>query len=399
MITRHRHKANGLSPWRQRPLTFLVEAAPRTTAAMLALAVLATGLPLPATLAQEAPTTQSPLTDEQVVALAQLALDGIGREYPNKPSNVMVGPESVQSPQQMHPAFFGCFDWHSAVHGHWLLVRVLKEYPDNSIAEEIRRHLEARLTRQHLEVEAAYFREKHNRSFERMYGWAWALRLAAELRTWDDPQAARWAAALSPLEEVLVEHTRAYLPNLNWPIRTGVHHDTAFALAQILDYARLVGDRQTETLIVDRGRDYYLKDRDYPVQYEPSGEDFFSSGLNEADLVRRILSPQEFSEWLDQFFPTLRRGDLGNLLTPAKVSDITDGKLVHLAGLNFNRAWTMQGIASVLSDDDPRRNLLQQTAKDHTAAGMEYVFSGQYEGEHWLATFAVYVFTQVGISP
>lgn len=340
---------------------------------------------------------QDGMTDEQVIALVKLALEGIDREYPNKPSNVMIGQESVQSPQEMHPAFYGCFDWHSSVHGHWLLVRVLKEYPETSVAAEIRNRLDAHLTRENMEAEATYFRQKHNRSFERMYGWAWALRLAAELQTWEDAQGRRWAEALTPLEEVIVSRTRSYLPNLNWPIRTGVHQDSAFALAQILDYARLVGDRETEKLLVDRSRKYYLQDKDYPVRYEPSGEDFFSSGLNEADLMRRILTADEFSSWLDQFFPTLRQGKLGNILSPAEVSDITDGKLVHLAGLNFNRAWTMQGIASVLPDGDPRAELLERTAHAHTAAGMKYVFSGQYEGEHWLATFAVYVLTKVGV--
>jgi hypothetical protein len=338
------------------------------------------------------------MTDQQVISMSRLALDGIGREYPNKPSNVMIGQESVQSPREMHPAFYGCFDWHSSVHGHWLLVRVLKQYPDISIAKDIRACLEGSLTPEKMKAEAAYFRAKHNRSFERMYGWAWALRLAAELHGWDDEQGRRWAQAIDPLEKTIVSRARDYLPNLNWPIRTGVHQDSAFALAQILDYARLVGDRETETLIVERSRQYYLNDTDYPVRYEPSGEDFFSSGLNEADLMRRILSTDEFSAWLDDFFPTLRDGLLGNLLSPAEVSDITDGKLVHLAGLNFNRAWTMNGVASALPADDPRAVLLRTTANAHTKAGLQYVFSGQYEGEHWLATFAVYVLTNVGVT-
>ena len=342
-------------------------------------------------------TSDASMTDEQVVAFARLALKGIDQEYPNKPSNVMVGPESVQSPREMHPAFYGCFDWHSSVHGHWLLVRLLKLYPDNSAAAEMRAVLADHLTQEKLEVEAAYFQEKHNRSFERMYGWAWALRLVAELKTWDDPQGRQWSATLEPLEKVLVEQVHSYLPNLNWPIRTGVHQDTSFALAQIVDYAKLAGDKETESLVVARSRDYYRNDQAYPVQYEPSGEDFFSSGLNEADLMRRVLTAQEFDQWLDRFFPTLRSDALGNLLTPTKVSDITDGKLVHLAGLNFSRAWTMHGIASALPNDDPRTAALRKAAQEHAEAGLAYVFSGHYEGEHWLATFAVYALTGSGI--
>ncbi len=356
---------------------------------------------LPGDESRQASTNDSNhLSDEQITSFARLALDGIDREYPNKPSNVMAGPESVLSPRAMHPAFYGSFDWHSSVHGHWMLVRLLKMYPECSIAAEIKERLDNHLTADHLRREAEYFEEPLNKSFERMYGWAWALRLAAELRTWDDPLGRKWATALRPLEDVLVKKIHAYLANLQWPIRTGVHPDTGFALAQILDYAVLVGDEKLADLVRQRAGHYYSQDRNYPVRYEPSGEDFFSSGLNEVDLMRRILSADEFSEWLNGFFPTLsRNGRLGNLLRPAEVSDITDGKLVHLAGLNFNRAWTMRGIASAIPERDPRRELLLDTAQRHLDAGLQYVFSGHYEGEHWLATFAIYTLTDVGLPP
>ncbi|RMH04273.1 MAG: DUF2891 domain-containing protein [Planctomycetota bacterium] len=332
-----------------------------------------------------------------MAAFARLALDGIGREFPNKPGNVMAGPEDVRAPRAMHPAFYGSFDWHSAVHGHWMLVRLLRAYPGSPIEAEARAALAEHLGAAELAAEAAYFEPKHNRSFERTYGWAWLLRLAQELRGWDDPQARVWAAHLRPLEERIVELTKAYLPKLSWPIRVGEHPNTAWALAEFLDYARAVGDRELAALAEERARAYYLGDRDYPVQYEPSGHDFFSPGLLEADLMRRVLPPEEFSAWLDRFLPGLRAGELGHLGTPVEVSDPTDGKLVHLAGLNLVRAWTQRGIAAALPADDPRRATLLAAAAAHAEAGLGYVFSGYYEGEHWLASFAVYLLTDAGI--
>lgn len=333
------------------------------------------------------------LADEQVSAFARLALKGLFQEYPNKPSNVIASEEGVRSPRAMHPVFYGCFDWHSSVHGHWMLVRLLKRYPEASIAGEIEEALDRQFRLEPMEKEAAYFEEKGNQSFERMYGWAWALRLAAELHAWeDDERARRWAAALRPLEEKVVALTIGYLPRLTWPIRTGVHPDTAFALGQALDYARTVGDEALEQLIRERALHYYAKDRDYPASYEPSGEDFFSAGLNEADLMRRVLDADDYAEWLEAFLPSF-----ANLFTPVAVSDVTDGKLVHLAGLNLSRAWTLNGIASALGEGDARRQAIVKAAAEHTRAGLGYVFSGHYEGEHWLATFAIYTLSQVGI--
>jgi hypothetical protein len=321
---------------------------------------------------------------------ARLALAGLDREYPNKPGEVMRGPQDVLPPRAMHPAFFGCFDWHSSVHGHWMLVRLLRLHPELPEAGDIRARLAAHLTATNLATEAAYFEVKENKSFERMYGWAWALRLAAELRSWDDADAKQWVRNFEPLERKLVALTKDYLPRLTYPIRTGVHPDTAFALAQVLDYARTVKDAGLERLITERARAYYLADRDYPSHYEPSGEDFFSPGLNVADLMHRVLPPKEFSEWLDVFLPGLRRGRLGGWSTPAEVSDLSDPRIVHLVGLNLSRAWTMQGIASALAAKDKRRTHLERAAKAHAEAGLKYVSSGHYEGEHWLATFAVY---------
>ena len=339
----------------------------------------------------------APLTDQQVTDFAKLALAGITREFPNKPMHVHTGPESARRPAELHPVFYGSFDWHSSVHGHWMLVRLLRLYPESSAAGEIRTALDRQLTKDGLAAEAAYFKVKSNRSYERMYGWAWALRLAAELTTWEDPDSARWAKNFEPLESVLVELIKDYLPKLDWPIRCGFHPESAFPLAQFLDYATAVGDEELAKLVRERARTLYGGDRDYPVRYEPSGNDFFSAGLNEADLMRRVLTPDEFQTWLSGFFPGLVRGELGNLLTPAKVSDVTDGHLVHLAGLNLTRAWTMRGIANALPEADPRRRVLEESATAHMEAGLDYVFSGHYEGEHWLASFAIYLLTDTGL--
>lgn len=337
------------------------------------------------------------LDAEHVAQFAKLALSGIDREYPNKPGNVIADPSGVRSPREMHPAFYGCYDWHSSVHGHWILVRVLRLYPEHPMAETIRARLTDHLSREALQIEAEYFLEKDNRSFERMYGWAWALRLVAELHGWEDEHGQRWRANLEPLEKVLVARAQDYLPKLSWPIRTGVHPDSAFALSQLLDYARVVGNESLEQLVINKARSFYLKDTNYPAEYEPSGEDFFSAGLNEADLIRRVLNQTEYTRWLHEFFPGLKRRELGNLLQPVDVSDVTDGKIVHLAGLNLSRAWTLSGIAAALPNDDPSKQILNQAAEAHATAGLGFVFSGHYEGEHWLATFAIYHLTRVGL--
>jgi len=336
------------------------------------------------------PELGASLTPDQVSAFAKLALANIHTEYPNKPGNVVWDEASVRTPREMHPAFYGCFDWHSSVHGHWMLVRLLKDYPDHSMQAEIRQKLAQNLTAKNLQAETNHFLEEHNRRFERMYGWAWLLRLAAELETWDDPQGKEWRESIRPLEDLLVENIFGYLPKLTWPIRTGVHPDLAFALGQELDYARVMKHEKLIELIQERARNYYLGDTDYPTKYEPSGQDFFSSCLNEADLMRRVLDQDEFVRWFTAYLPGLKQGEGGNLLTPVTVSDVTDGYIVHLAGLNLSRAWCMNGIAAALQ-------LLTSAASAHAKKGFGYVFSGHYEGDHWLATFAIYLQAKVGV--
>ena len=325
---------------------------------------------------------------------ARLALACIDREYPNKPEHVLDEASDARPVRDFHPAFFGCYDWHSSVHGHWMLVRLLAVEPDMPGAAEIRRRLDAHFTKDAIAAEVAYLDRKSSRSFERTYGWGWALRLALELDRAKDPRAKAWREAFRPLEDAVAARFADFLPKLTTPIRTGVHPNTAFALAEALDWARGVGRADLEKIVVARSRDFYAKDRACPFAYEPSGEDFFSPCLEEADLMRRVLSRPEFSAWLDRFWPQLTNS--GVALSPAVVTDPTDPKLVHLDGLNLSRAWTLSGIASALPASDPRRAKLSRSADEHARAGLARVSSGNYEGEHWLASFAIRLITRAG---
>lgn len=333
---------------------------------------------------------------EQAAGFVALARSGIDREFPNKTGHVITGADDLRTPREMHPVFFGHFDWHSSVHGHWTLVRLLRLFPDAPFAAETRSLLDGRFQQSAFAAEAGYFQHRENRSFERMYGWAWLLRLAGELRTWDDASAREWAVRMQPLEQIIVDLIHDYLPKLAWPVRCGFHPESSFALGQILDFARAAGDARLDALVRSKAIAFYGGDRNYPAAYEPSGNDFFSPGLNVADLMRRVHTPDEYSLWLDAYLPELRGGRAGNLLTPVTVGDPTDGQLIHLAGLNLSRAWTMCGAASALDGGDPRREVLENAAALHREAGLQWINSGHYEGDHWLGSFAVYLLTGVG---
>ncbi len=339
------------------------------------------------------PVASVELTAELAHAYAELALHCVDTEYPNKTGQVLAGDDEVLPPRALHPAFYGCFDWHSSVHGHWALVRQLRVVPDHPDQEAIRAALDRHLTVAAIAGEVAYFEQAHHRTYERPYGWAWLLRLAAELHASDDPDATRWAAALQPLEQVIVRRLTAFLPLQNHPIRVGTHSSTAYALTHALDYAREVGDEELESLIVRQSRDYYLDDRDCPLDYEPSGADFLSPCLEEADLMRRVLPPAEFEPWLAGFMPSLFATPPVVPLHPAEVLDLSDPKLIHLVGLNLSRAWCLEGLAATLGPDHPAQGALLTSAGAHTAAGMALVSTGEYGGEHWLATYAVYLLT------
>jgi hypothetical protein len=324
--------------------------------------------------------------------LAGLALEGIRREYPNSPGHVLQGPGDTRGPRELHPAFYGCFDWHSAVHSHWLLVRLLRQMPELPAAGAIRATLGEHLTAPNLRAEAAYFAEPGRRGFERPYGWAWLLKLAAELWAWeDDPDGRDYLTVVTPLAETICGLYRDYLPRLSYPIRSGVHSNTAFALAFALDYATAAGDEALRELIVGRSLDYFGADRGAPAAWEPGGGDFLSPSLVEADLMRRVLPQGDFATWLEGFLPGLAQGEPPQLFTPAFVSDRGDGQIVHLDGLNLSRAWGMWGVAGALPPEDRRRAALLRAAGEHAAAGMAGVGSGDYMGDHWLGSFALYM--------
>ncbi len=334
---------------------------------------------------------QVSLTQAQASSLAKLPLKCVRKEYPNKLDHVMNDGGEVQNPKALHAAFYGCFDWHSSVHGHWMLVRLLKAFPNLPEAKEIRAALNENLSTTNIQGELAYLKQASRQSFERTYGWAWLLKLAEELHGWNDADGKQWAANLQPLAEAFATKYVSFLPKQTYPIRTGVHPNTAFGLAFALDYAKTVNDQALTTIIIERSKTYYGNDVNYPAAWEPGGEDFFSPSLMEADLMRRVLKPAEFQTWFARFLPNLAQGEPKALLTPAIVADRSDPKIVHLDGLNLSRAWCMRSIAAALPKPDPARKVLINAANLHAKAALTNIASGDYAGEHWLASFAVYL--------
>ena len=330
--------------------------------------------------------------------MAGLALECVQKEYPNKIAHVMSSDADAQPPRTLTPAFYGCYDWHSAVHGHWLLVRLTRLQPEAPFAAQARAALAKNLTAEHLAAEADYLGRKGRETFERPYGLAWLLALDLELREWDDPQARAWASALAPLQQAAVARLSAWLPKLAYPIREGEHNQSAFAFGLILDWARGTGDRVIEDLVVSRTRSLYGADRDCPIGYEPSGQDFLSPCLAEADLMRRVLAPPAYATWLKSFLPRIPRNGSGDWLAVGIVTDRTDGKLVHLDGLNLSRAWMLQGIANGLPSNDARVPALRAAAARHGAAGLASIAGADYAGGHWLGTFATYLVTERGMA-
>jgi hypothetical protein len=337
------------------------------------------------------------LSAASVERFARLALDCVHREYPNKISHVLRGDEDARPPRKLTPVFYGCFDWHSAVHGHWLLVRLCRMYPEASFVPEARAALAESFTPEHVAGEMAYLTAEGRYAFERPYGLAWFLQLTAELREWNDPQAQEWARTLAPMEEVAATRFKEWLPKLSHPVRTGLHSQTAFAMGLAYDWACVRGDREFAALIEQRARHYYLNDRGASLSFEPSGHDFLSPILAEADLMRRILPPTQFAAWLGAFLPTIPLDGQTDWLPVAVVTDKADGHLVHLDGLNLSRAWMLEGIIDGLPAGDPRLPSLRAAAAQHREAGVKAVDDAHYEGGHWLGSFAVYLVTQRGI--
>src|SRR4051812_31752603 len=303
---------------------------------------------------------------------AKLVLSCVRREFPYQPAHVLGSRADLRAPRELHPAFYGCYDWHSAVHGHWLLAHLARNFPDLPQAATIRKVLDAHLSARNLKAEARYL--KSHPGFERPYGWAWALKLAQELAGWDD----RLAANLQPLVEVIEDHYLDWLPKQTYPIRSGTHTNTAFGLSFALDYARAANRQGLKKIILQKSKAYYARDGNYPAAWEPGGNDFFSPALVEADLMRRVLGPAEFAKWFRAFLPEIPPA----LLNPAKVSDRTDGQLAHLDGLNLSRAWGFFNLSSVVPG---KQAVLLQAGKKHLRAGLRQGLSGSYAGEHWAA--------------
>lgn len=332
----------------------------------------------------------------QAERFAAMALACVHREYPNKLAHVLAGPEDVAAPRQLTPAFYGCFDWHSAVHGHWLLVRLARWFPGGTFVAKARAALAQSLTPETIAGEVRYLERDDRTGFERPYGLAWLLQLAAELRAWDDPDARRWVQTLAPLERLAVERLRTWVPRLSHPIRSGEHSQTAFALGLLLDWARQTGDEALAAELEVEIRRLHAGDRGCAVHLEPSGHDFLSPCLGAADLVRRVLPPDELARWLDRSLPTIPSDGSGGWLPVAGATDRTDGKLVHLDGLSLSRAWMLDGLEHGLPQGDPRRASLRAAARLHAEAGLSAVSDEHYEGGHWLASFAVYLTTRRG---
>lgn len=328
---------------------------------------------------------------------ADLALSCVHQEYPNKISHVLQSDEDARPPSELYPAFYGCYDWHSSVHGHWLLTRILATDPETPMRPAIEAALAQSFTDQNIAGEVAYYVQGGRRSFERPYGLAWFLQLIAELDESEGSLQREWRETLRPLETEIVAQIEDWLPNLAYPIRLGTHAQTAFAFGLMIDYARRVENTEFETLVVEKVRTFHLADVDCPLAYEPSGEDFLSPCLMEADLMRRILPPAEFADWLSSFLPQIPEDGSTDWLAPGVVFDASDGKLVHLDGLNLSRAWALEGMAAGLPEGDPRQASLLASAAEHTQTGIASVSDEHYSGSHWLGSFATYLTTQRGL--
>ena len=357
-------------------------------------------LNLPAAMSCAEPTDVTaalPMDAAAAARFAALALKCLHDEYPNHISITLDRDADARPPRESTPAFYGCFDWHSDVHGHWLLVRLLRLMPDAPYAPLARAELSRSFTPQNIAGELQYLKHPGRASFERPYGLAWLLKLSAELREWNDGQAKQWSGTLQPLEAEAAARLKSWLPKLNYPIRVGEHDQTAFSFGLAWDWAGVAGDQQMRSLLRDAARRFYMHDRNCPLDYEPSGEDFLSPCLAEADFMRRVLEPKAFGGWLSAFLPRIPQRSSAPWLEPAVVTDRSDPKLAHLDGLNLSRAWMLEGIAHGLPRTDRRVPTLLSAAAQHGEAALPAVTGEHYEGGHWLGTFAVYLTSAAGL--
>ncbi|MBW3468029.1 DUF2891 domain-containing protein [Arthrospiribacter ruber] len=325
------------------------------------------------------------LTLEEANRLSLLPLHCMQVEYPNKLNQTLENETFLKSPKELHPAFYGCFDWHSSVHGHWMLVSLLKQFPELQNRQEIMDKLEENISKENIEKEVEYFHMPQNSSFERTYGWAWVLKLAEELHTWDDPFGKNLEQNLRPLSDLMVKKYLEFLPKLIYPIRVGEHSNIAFGLSFAYDYAKTTQREALAQLIKERAYHWFEDDKNCPLEWEPSGFDFLSPCFQELDIMRKVMPKAEFLTWLDDFMPGLQEKDF--LLAPGEVSDRTDGKLVHLDGLNFSRAWVLYGL---IGDFPEQYAHLTGIANEHVLYSLPSIVDDNYEGTHWLGSFAIY---------
>jgi hypothetical protein len=335
-------------------------------------------------------TAEKPILNlEEANRLSQLPLHCINTEYPNRLSQTIGSDADLKAPRELHPAFYGCFDWHSSVHGHWSLVSLLKQFPNINEADSIQQRLLKNMSKANIEDEVSYFFGEFNKTHERTYGWAWLLKLAEELHTWDTPVARELETNLQPLTDLIVQKYIEFLPKLNYPQRVGTHTNTAFGLSFAYDYAVTLNYEPLKTAIENRAKYFYMKDAGCPITWEPSGSDFLSPCLEEAALMKRLLSADDFKTWMNDFLPQLK--DPNFTLETGKVSDRTDGQLVHLDGVNFSRAWSLSKIAEGL----PEYNHLKNIAYTHINYSLPSIVGDSYEGGHWLGSFAIYALNAV----
>lgn len=331
------------------------------------------------------------LTLAEANRLAAMPLHCSQVEYPNKLNQVLADESYLKGPKDLHPAFYGCFDWHSSVHGHWMMVNLLRHFPALDNQQELRDVLATNISAEKIKAEVAYFHMPENSSYERTYGWAWLLKLAEELHEWDDPLARQLESNLKPLTDLMVSKYQEFLPKLIYPIRTGEHPNTAFALSLAYDFAESTGHDELLALVSKRAKEWFGEDRQCPLEWEPNGFDFLSPCMQEMDIMRKVLNREEFATWLKHFMPQLANPDF--TLAPAEVSDRADGKLVHLDGLNFSRAWCLYGL---VNDFPKQYGHLEAIANEHVKHSLPAIVDGNYEGTHWLGSFAVYALQQAG---
>jgi hypothetical protein len=325
------------------------------------------------------------LNQESATRLAKIPIACLQKEFPNKLNQVLGDHNDLKNPEVLHPAFYGCFDWHSSVHGHWMLIKLVKLFPDIPEKDEIFMIMNQNLSPENINSELVYFQGEYNKTFERTYGWAWLLKLVQELNDWEHPKSKIWLDNIMPLAELISEKYIDFLPKLTYPIRTGEHPNTAFGLSLAYDYASSMNDVKFKELIETRSRDYYQEDKNCPISWEPNGFDFLSPCLEEANLMQKILNKEQFRLWIADFIPDF------SSITPAIVSDRSDPKIVHLDGLNFSRAWCLFGISNLI--DEPLKDELILKAENHFNASFPHLSSGNYEGEHWLTSFAILAIT------